>query len=73
MSNIQFGGDPPPPKPGTNGVRRPRNPNDGCCDNLGSHAKDAYDKIPPYTSKKLISIFSLPKICLFLVKNRNFG
>jgi len=50
MSNIQFGGDPPPPKPGTNGVRRPRNPNDGCCDNLGSHAKDAYDKIPPCTT-----------------------
>ena len=43
---------PPPPKAGANGVRGGQGGSgDGCCDNVGSRARELIDRVPPCTSK----------------------
>jgi hypothetical protein len=44
---------PAPKKPRTNGGAGGHGRNDGCCDNVGSRARDLLDKVPPCTGKSV--------------------
>lgn len=56
-------GESVPRKPRTNNGGVGRGSQDGCCDNVGSRARDLLDKVPPCTGKLIIGNLHLFLLC----------